>query len=208
MLPQAGSERGCHSADTQPLQPRRARQRRHAAQVAGKRWVVDLNARQEATLQLSSVNLPGGVQVRCPAPCRAPRRVQCSPWLTFGSTHALCALKRGILWHTVQRSFVPKYILTPKVHTYSICTCCYHAVSARLPPEWRARRAQRRRTAEDELNMRSVFEEGDLISVRRRPPPNPTHACLRQDAVLHRACPSAHVLITSYRQVIACVLTP
>ncbi|KAK9834028.1 hypothetical protein WJX81_004480 [Elliptochloris bilobata] len=52
--------------------------------VAGKRWIVDLNARQEATLQLSSVNLPGGVQ--------------------------------------------------------------------------------RRRTAEDELNMRSVFEEGDLIS--------------------------------------------
>ncbi len=35
-----------------------------ARQVAGKRWVVDLNARQEATLQLSSVNLPGGVQVR------------------------------------------------------------------------------------------------------------------------------------------------
>lgn len=33
-------------------------------QVAGKRWIVDLNARQEATLQLSSVNLPGGVQAR------------------------------------------------------------------------------------------------------------------------------------------------
>lgn len=29
--------------------------------------------------------------------------------------------------------------------------------------------AQRRRTAEDELNMRSVFEEGDLISVRSHP---------------------------------------
>lgn len=25
---------------------------------------------------------------------------------------------------------------------------------------------QRRRTAEDEINMRSIFEEGDLISVR------------------------------------------
>ena len=33
-------------------------------QVAGKRWIVDLNARQDATLQLSSVNLPGGVQAR------------------------------------------------------------------------------------------------------------------------------------------------
>lgn len=35
-------------------------------QVAGKRWVLDLNARQEASLQLSSVNLPGGVQVLLP----------------------------------------------------------------------------------------------------------------------------------------------
>lgn len=35
-------------------------------QVAGKRWVLELNARQEASLQLSSVNLPGGVQVILP----------------------------------------------------------------------------------------------------------------------------------------------
>lgn len=54
-------------------------------QVAGKRWKIDLNSRQEAALLLSAVNLPGGIQ--------------------------------------------------------------------------------RRRNAEDELNMRSVFQEGDLISV-------------------------------------------
>ncbi|KAK9908925.1 hypothetical protein WJX75_004740 [Coccomyxa subellipsoidea] len=54
------------------------------AEVAGKRWKIDLNARQDVALQLSSVDLPGG--------------------------------------------------------------------------------AQRRRTAEDEINMRSIFQEGDLIS--------------------------------------------
>jgi hypothetical protein len=32
-------------------------------QVQGKRWKVDLNSRQEASLLLSAVNLPGGVQV-------------------------------------------------------------------------------------------------------------------------------------------------
>ncbi|KAK9824034.1 hypothetical protein WJX72_007172 [[Myrmecia] bisecta] len=53
-------------------------------EISGKRWKVDINGRQEAVLQLSAVNLPGGIQ--------------------------------------------------------------------------------RRRTAEDELNMRSVFQEGDLIS--------------------------------------------
>ncbi|KAF6260367.1 hypothetical protein COO60DRAFT_900607 [Scenedesmus sp. NREL 46B-D3] len=55
-----------------------------AVQIAGKRWKVDLNSRQEAGLLISAVNLPGGVQ--------------------------------------------------------------------------------RRRNAEDELNMRSMFREGDLIS--------------------------------------------
>ena len=29
-------------------------------------------------------------------------------------------------------------------------------------------RMQRRRTAEDEINMRTIFQEGDLISVRIR----------------------------------------
>lgn len=53
-------------------------------EIAGKRWKIDLNARQDVALQLSSVDLPGG--------------------------------------------------------------------------------AQRRRTAEDEINMRSIFREGDLIS--------------------------------------------
>ena len=58
------------------------------AQVAGKRWRVDLGSKGEATLLLSAVNLPGGVQ--------------------------------------------------------------------------------RRRTAEDELNMRALFAEGDAISVGAR----------------------------------------
>jgi len=40
---------------------------RVCVQVAGKRWKVDLNSRQEASLLLSAVNLPGGVQV-CTAP--------------------------------------------------------------------------------------------------------------------------------------------
>lgn len=35
------------------------------------------------------------------------------------------------------------------------CACCFCNVFS-----------QRRRTAEDELNMRSMFREGDLISVR------------------------------------------
>lgn len=35
-----------------------------AAQIAGKRWKIDLNSRQEAGLLISAVNLPGGVQVR------------------------------------------------------------------------------------------------------------------------------------------------
>ena len=35
------------------------------AQIAGKRWKVDLNARQDVALQLSSVDLPGGAQVLC-----------------------------------------------------------------------------------------------------------------------------------------------
>ena len=33
------------------------------AQVAGKRWRLDIGARQEVSLQLSSVDLPGGAQV-------------------------------------------------------------------------------------------------------------------------------------------------
>lgn len=55
-------------------------------QIASKKWRVDLHSKQEASLQLSAVHLPGGVQ--------------------------------------------------------------------------------RRRTAEDELAMRDIFTEGDLISVR------------------------------------------
>jgi hypothetical protein len=35
-----------------------------ACQVAGKRWKLDINARQEAMLMLSAVTLPGGVQAR------------------------------------------------------------------------------------------------------------------------------------------------
>ncbi|KAF8073166.1 RRP4 [Scenedesmus sp. PABB004] len=70
---------------TEPTAPPRARAPRRAPpQIAGKRWKVDLNSRQEAGLLISAVNLPGGVQ--------------------------------------------------------------------------------RRRNAEDELNMRSMFREGDLIS--------------------------------------------
>ena len=33
-------------------------------EVAQKRWKVDVSARQDAILMLSSINLPGGVQVR------------------------------------------------------------------------------------------------------------------------------------------------
>lgn len=32
-------------------------------QVAARRWKVDTGARQDAILMLSSVNLPGGIQV-------------------------------------------------------------------------------------------------------------------------------------------------
>jgi hypothetical protein len=35
------------------------------AQVQPRRWKVDANSRQDAVLMLSSVNLPGGVQVGC-----------------------------------------------------------------------------------------------------------------------------------------------
>ena len=35
----------------------------HFAQVQPRRWKVDANSRQDAVLMLSSVNLPGGVQV-------------------------------------------------------------------------------------------------------------------------------------------------
>jgi exosome complex component RRP4 len=91
-------------------------------QIAGKRWKVDLNSRQEASLLLSAVNLPGGVQVglrgRPLKPLAAALTETNAPSVN-GSAALLCALD---LW-------------------------------------------QRRRTAEDELNMRSVFREGDLISV-------------------------------------------
>ena len=40
-------------------------------QVAGKRWKLDINARQEALLMLSAVTLPGGVQV-CQRATAAP----------------------------------------------------------------------------------------------------------------------------------------
>ena len=33
-------------------------------QIGGKRWKVDINSRQAATLMLSAVNLPGGIQRR------------------------------------------------------------------------------------------------------------------------------------------------
>lgn len=33
-------------------------------EVAQKRWKVDVSARQDAILMLSSINLPGGVQVQ------------------------------------------------------------------------------------------------------------------------------------------------
>ena len=32
-------------------------------QLAGKRWRLDIGARQEVSLQLSAVDLPGGAQV-------------------------------------------------------------------------------------------------------------------------------------------------
>lgn len=57
------------------------------SQIGGKRWRIDLQAKQEAHLMISAVSLPGGVQ--------------------------------------------------------------------------------RRRTAEDELQMRNIFKEGDLVSVSR-----------------------------------------
>jgi exosome complex component RRP4 len=43
-------------------------------QIAGKRWKVDLNSRQEAGLLISAVNLPGGVQVRQQQQQRRRRR--------------------------------------------------------------------------------------------------------------------------------------
>lgn len=36
----------------------------HLLQIAGKRWRLDIGARQEVALQLSSVDLPGGAQVK------------------------------------------------------------------------------------------------------------------------------------------------
>ena len=33
-------------------------------QIVGKRWKLDLHSLQEASLMLSAVNLPGGVQVK------------------------------------------------------------------------------------------------------------------------------------------------
>lgn len=33
-------------------------------EIAGKRWKLDVNSRQDAILQLSAVNLPGGIQRR------------------------------------------------------------------------------------------------------------------------------------------------
>jgi exosome complex component RRP4 len=41
-----------------------ARTRAFYNQLAGKRWKVDLASRHEASLLLSAVNLPGGIQRR------------------------------------------------------------------------------------------------------------------------------------------------
>ena len=83
-------------------------------QISGKRWRIDLNARQDVALQLSSVDLPGGIQVR-----------------------QMCLVSRQHL-----------------------ASLRYSAIDYMLLVL-----LQRRRTAEDEVNMRSIFEEGDLISV-------------------------------------------
>lgn len=45
-------------------------------QVQASRWKVDANARQEAMLQLSSVNLPGGVQVSSMRNAPLPRTIE------------------------------------------------------------------------------------------------------------------------------------
>ena len=84
----------CRNAPSAATASERRGPARHpgrARQVAGKRWVVDLNARQEATLQLSSVNLPGGVQVRAPR-----RRSRAAPVSAAAVAPCLSVLYTGL----------------------------------------------------------------------------------------------------------------
>ena len=50
-------------------------------EVGAKRWKADVNGKQQSILMLSSINLPGGVQRRRRAACRATRRVLRVPHL-------------------------------------------------------------------------------------------------------------------------------
>lgn len=61
-------------------------------EVGQKRWKVDLNSRQDAVLMLSSVNLPGGVQV---TPPRAGRLERCFSWSAFGNTAKEAGIRRA-----------------------------------------------------------------------------------------------------------------
>ena len=92
-------------------------------EVAGKRWKVDINARQAAVLMLSAVNLPGGIQVSS----TDGDRIVCT-WMEHES-QPLALITRVSLCLSLSRGGI-----------------------------------QRRRTHVDELNMRAVFEDGDLIS--------------------------------------------
>ena len=110
----------------------------------GKRWKLDLHSYQDASLQLSAVHLPGGVQVKDLLTLRLITmqfqvQIVCIAASNQGMQCVVCIVR-----------------LIKKHSPSSYASKCLPLSFAWL---------QRRRTVEDELNMRGVYQEGDLISV-------------------------------------------
>ena len=123
-------------------------------EVGQRRWKVDCQARLDAVLMLSSVNLPGGVLVRTgvrPAPAVCSRT--CRLLAAFGMRRRMpCWFWAPARW--TADAAVGGRRLTLRSRGPARCRLfCGDAFAA-----------QRRRSAADELMMRQFFVEGDVIS--------------------------------------------
>jgi exosome complex RNA-binding protein Csl4 len=122
------------------------------ADVAGKRWKVDVAAQQAAVLMLSAVNLPGGIQVPEAGNVAAALLACFTCSFRLSQCETCKASCSGLPQNRHWEGHSPR----------PAAACCCTRMSLLLL--LMICDLQRRRTAEDELNMRQLYGEGDLIS--------------------------------------------
>ena len=136
---------------------------------------------------LSAVNLPGGVQVwyglSTPHMPLAPSLAYAIQHAHLHVLHVTCSMHLHKLCHvecvhnrcTSSRSTAPAVFPTGQTWTIRVAGVVVRAPAADVVTLLTAKSCvQRRRTAEDELNMREVYTDGDLISV----------SCMRMNHVM------------------------